>query len=153
MGDIWAAARYDREASRYHQALERHRAGLVKSLDFTLSPLFLGQLENLHRAALASFKAETVAGLEVDGYDFADVVGRARACAEARFVDGAREAVVVEGGGAWQWEETFQSLRAEIWSIIFQLRTDETKKVVDTIEVRDKRSNKIGDNTDRLYAA
>jgi len=139
--DIWAV-RYDREASRYHQALERHRAGLVKTLDFTLSPLFLGQLKNLHQVALVSFKAETVAGLEVDGYNFADVVGRARACAEARFVDGAREAVVVEGGGAWQWEEEFQLLRDEIWSIIVQLRRDEAKKVVDAIEVRDKQSNK-----------
>ena len=139
--DIWAVG-YDREASRYHQALERHRADLVKTLDLTLSPLFLGQLKNLRQAAFVSFKAETIAGLEADDYNFADVVGRARACAERRFVDGARETVVVDGAAAWQWEEEFRLLRDEIWSITVQLRRDETKKVVDAIEVRNEQSNK-----------
>ena len=138
---IWAV-RYDREASRYHRALERRRADLVKTLDFTLSPLFLGQLENLHQTALVSFNVDTMAGLEVDGYNFADVVRRARACAEARFIDGAREAAIVEGDAPWQWEEEFRLLLDEIGSITFQLRRYETKKVVDAIEVRDKQSNK-----------
>jgi len=138
--DVWAVG-YDREASPYHQALERHRADLVKTLDFTLSPLFLGQLKNLRQASLVSFQAETIAGLEADDYNFADVVGRARVCAEARFVDGAREAVVVEGAATWQWKEEFRLLRDEIWSITSQLRRDESKKVVDAIEVRNK-SNK-----------
>ena len=139
--DVWAVG-YDREASPYHQALERHRADLVKTLDFTLSPLFLGQLKNLRQAALVSFQAETIAGLEADDHNFADVVGCARACAEARFVDGAREAVVVDGAAAWQWEEEFRLLRDEIWSITSQLRRDETKKLVEAIEVCNEQSNK-----------
>lgn len=85
-----------------------------------------------------SFKAEIVAGLKVDGYNFADVVRKARAGAEARFSDGAREVVVVEGDTAWQWEEELRLLRDEIRSVADQLRKDETKKMVNTIEVCDR---------------
>ena len=132
------AARYDHEASRYHQGVyKRKRADLVGTLDSTLSPLFLGQLKNLHKAALVSFKADTVAGLKVEGYNFADVVTRARAGAEGRFSDGAQEAVVVEGDSTWQWEEEFRLLRDEIRSVADQLRKDETKKMVNAIEVCD----------------
>jgi len=99
-----------------------------------LSPLFLGQLKNLHKAALVSFKAVIVAGLKVDGYNFADVVTKARADAEALFSDGAREAVIVEGDTTWQWEEELRLLRDEIRSVADQLRKDETKKMVNAIE-------------------
>jgi len=104
-----------------------------------LSPLFLGQLKNLHKAALVSFKAVIVAGLKVDGYNFADVVTKARAGAEALFSDGAREAVIVEGDTTWQWEEELRMLRDEIRSVADQLRKDETKKMVNAIEVCDRR--------------
>ncbi|KAI0297208.1 protein SEY1 [Multifurca ochricompacta] len=130
-----ALSRYDRDASRYHQAVyKRKRADLVGTLDSTLSPLFVGQLKNLHKAALVSFKAEIVAGLKVDGYNFADVVSKARASAEALFSDGAREIVVVEDDATWQWEEELRLLREEIRSVADQLRKDETKKMVNTIE-------------------
>jgi len=81
-----------------------------------------------------SFKAATVAGLKVEGYNFADVVGKARADAEARFRDGAQEAVVTEGDASWQWEEELRLLRDEIQSVADQLRKDETKKMVNAIE-------------------
>ena len=86
-----------------------------------------------------SFKAVIVAGLKVDGYNFADVVTKARAGAEALFIDGAREAVVVEGDTTWQWEEELRMLRDEIQSVADQLRKDETKKMVNAIEVCDGR--------------
>ena len=134
------AARYDREASRYHPGVyKRKRADLIGTLDSALSPLFLGQLKNLHKSALVSFKAEIVTGLKVDGYNFADVVTKARAGAEALFCDGAREAVVVEEDTTWQWEEELRLLRDEIRSVADQLRKDETKKMVNAIEVCDRR--------------
>ncbi|KAI9457897.1 protein SEY1 [Russula earlei] len=130
-----ALSRYDSEASRYHQGVyKRKRADLAGTLDSTLSPLFLGQLKNLHKAALVSFKAETVAGLKVEGYNFADVVIKARAGAEGRFSDGAREAVVAEGDAMWQWEEELRLLQDEIRSVADQLRKDETKKMINAIE-------------------
>ena len=130
------AARYDREASRYHQGVyNRKRADLIGALDSTLSPLFLGQLKNLHKVALVSFKAATVAGLKVEGYYFASVVRKARANAEGRFSDGAQEAVVAEGDASWQWEEELRLLRDQIQSVADQLRKDEAKKMVNAIEV------------------
>jgi len=135
---MFLAARYDREASRYHQGVyKRKRADLVGTLDSALLPLFLGQLKNLHKSALVSFKADIVAGLKAEGYNFADVVTKARGGAEGRFSDGAREVVVVEGDSTWQWEEEFRLLRDEIQSVADQLRRDETKKMVNAIEVCD----------------
>jgi protein SEY1 len=99
-------------------------------------------LKNLHKAALVSFKAEIVAGLNVEGYNFADVVTKARAGAEARFSEGSREAVVAEGDPTWQWEEELRMLREEIQGVANQLRKDETKKMVNSIEVRGSRFNK-----------
>ncbi|KAI0268532.1 root hair defective 3 GTP-binding protein-domain-containing protein [Russula aff. rugulosa BPL654] len=66
--------------------------------------------------------------------NFADVVGKARADAEAHFADGAQEAVVTEGDASWQWEEELRLLRDEIQSVADQLRKDETKKMVNAIE-------------------
>ena len=86
-----------------------------------------------------TFNAETNAGLK-DGYDFADVVTKARSGAEAVFSDGAREVVIVEGDTTW--EEELRLLRVEIRSIIVQLRMGEAKKVADAIEVRNKQSHK-----------
>ncbi len=106
-----------------------------------MSPRFLEQLKNLHEVALASFQTATVAGLEVEGYSFADVVWKARTDAEARFSDGA-EAVVTEGDASWQWEEELRLLRDEIQSVADQLRKDETKNMFSTIEVCDNLSNK-----------
>ncbi|KAF8258375.1 protein SEY1 [Lactarius quietus] len=130
-----ALSRYDRDASRYHQGVyKRKRADLIATLDSTLLPLFVGQLKNLHKVSLVSFKAEVVAGLKVDGYNFADVVSKARATAEARFSNGAREAVVTEGDALWEWEEELRLLREEVQLVADHLRKDETKKMINAIE-------------------
>jgi protein SEY1 len=86
---------------------------------------------------LVSFKAEVVAGLKLEGYNFADVVTKARAEVPTRFNNGAQEAVVTEGDPRWKWTEEFRLLWEEVQSIYEQLRKDETKKVVNTIEVCD----------------
>ena len=131
-----ATARYDRDASRYHPGVyKRKRADLTGTLDSTLLPLFVGQLKNLHKVALTLFKAKVVVGLKVDGYNFADVVSKARAEAEAGFSQGAREAVVTEGDAAWEWEEELRLLREEVQSVADHLRKDETKKMINAIEV------------------
>ena len=105
-------------------------------MDATLSPLFLGQLKNLHKSSLVTFKTDITKGLQGEGYNFADVVNTARERAEKTFVDGATEAVVVEGDGAWSWEEELTLLKEEIRSVGNQLRKDETKKMINNIEVR-----------------
>jgi protein SEY1 len=82
-----------------------------------------------------SFKTEVVAGLNVKGHNFADVVSKARARAEARFRDGSREAVITEGDPTWQWKEELQMLQKEILAVAVQLRKDKTINVFNTIVV------------------
>ncbi|OSD06948.1 root hair defective 3 GTP-binding protein [Trametes coccinea BRFM310] len=128
-----ALDRYDRDASRYHQGVyKRKRADLVSVIDSTLSPLFLGQLKNLHKTCLASYKQEMLEGMRAEGYNFADVVASARAQLEKRFVDGAREALVE--GTDWSYEEELELLREEARAVADQCRKDETKKMVNVIE-------------------
>ncbi|EPT04585.1 hypothetical protein FOMPIDRAFT_1113360 [Fomitopsis schrenkii] len=128
-----ALTRYDRDASRYHQGVyKRKRADLIGVLDSTLSPLFLGQLKNLHKASLVKFKDEMHQGMRGEGYNFAHVVNAARERCEKRFGGGAKEALVE--GTDWTYEEEYELLQQEIRSVANQCRKDETKKMVNTIE-------------------
>lgn len=69
------------------------RIHLVTQLHAALSPLFLGQLKNLHKQALVSFKSSVLDSVKGDGYDFGVVVNTARKANEGAFVTGA--------SGAW----------------------------------------------------
>ncbi|KAF7357776.1 Protein SEY1 [Mycena venus] len=128
-----ALTRYDRDASRYHQGVyKRKRADLLAALDATLSPLFLGQLKNLHKTCLVAFKKEMLDGLRGEGYSFADVVSTARERCLGRFESGAKEALVEDTD--WTWEDEMISLKEEVGSVADQCRKDETKKMVNLIE-------------------
>ncbi|KXN90981.1 Protein SEY1 [Leucoagaricus sp. SymC.cos] len=126
---IW----YDRDASRYHKAVyARKRADLISALDSTLSPLFLGQLKNLHKLCLVQFKKALFDGLKGEEYDFSDVVMKARAKWEGKFEEDTKEALVEETD--WVWEDELESLKEEIGSVADQCRKDETKKIINQIE-------------------
>ncbi|KAJ7267584.1 RHD3/Sey1 [Mycena haematopus] len=128
-----ALTRYDRDASRYHQGVyKRKRADLIVALDTALSPLFLGQLKNLHKTCLVAFKKEMLDGLHGEGYSFADVVMTARKRCLGRFETGAKEALVEDTD--WSWEDEMISLKEEVGSVADQCRKDETKKMVNLIE-------------------
>lgn len=128
-----ALARYDREASRYHKGVyTRKRLDLVGVMESTLSPLFLGQLKNLHKACLASFKKELMEGLKGDNYSFGAVVGKAKDKCEDTFTSGAKEALVE--GADWVWEDELELLKTEVRSVADQCRQDETKKMINMIE-------------------
>jgi protein SEY1 len=133
-------ARYDREASRYHQGVyKRKRTDLLASLDSILSPLFLGQLKNMHKFCLGEFKLALADGLKGDRYNFSEVVKFASAQNEGKFEECAKEAVVVEGEegqGMWVWKEELELLREEISNVADLFRKDETKKMVNLVEVR-----------------
>ena len=127
--------RYDRDASRYHQGVyQRKRVDLIAALDSTLSPLFLGQLKNLHKACLVAFKKEMLDGVGREGYNFAEVVATARVSCEDRFASVAQEAMV--DGTDWGWADELALLKEEMATVGDQCRKDETKKMVNTIEVR-----------------
>ena len=87
---MFLSARFDRDASRYHAGVyKRKRADLVAQIHANLSPLFFGQIKNLHKHAVVSFKTAVLEGLKGDSYDFAEVVKKARTTWEGVFVDGA----------------------------------------------------------------
>jgi len=127
--------RYDRDASRYHQGVyKRKRLDLLAALDSTLSPLFLGQLKNLHKACLAAFKKEMLEGMRGDEYNFADVVAKARMQCEGRFKEAACEAFI--DGTEWSWKEEMGLLKEEVGNVADQCRKYETKKMINMIEVQ-----------------
>ncbi|KAF8915591.1 RHD3/Sey1 [Mucidula mucida] len=129
-----ALTRYDRDASRYHQGVyKRKRVDLTSALDSTLSPLFLGQLKNLHKLCLSSFKKELLEGLKGEEYNFAEVVKSAKETWETKFKTAAVEAVVEESP-EWNWEEESFLLKDEMSTVADQCRKDETKKMVNVIE-------------------
>nr|GAT44302.1 predicted protein [Mycena chlorophos] len=128
-----ALTRYDRDASRYHQGVyKRKRVDLVAALDAVLTPLFLRQLKNLHKTCLVAFKKELLDGLRGEGYNFADVVSKARERCLGRFEAAAKEALIE--GPEWTYEDELVSLKEEVRSVADQCRKDETKKMVNQIE-------------------
>lgn len=131
-------AKYDKDASRYHQGVyKRKRVDLIASLDSTLSPLFIGQLKNLHKACLVAFKKEMLDSIRGDNYSFADVVSKARQQCESNFASGAKETLIE--GTDWSWEDEFELLKEEMEGVGNQCRKDETKKMINNIEVNRNR--------------
>lgn len=68
-----------------------------------------------------------------DNYDFAKVVAKASQTCEDTFTAGGSEALVE--GTDWSWEEELELLRVEVKSVADQCRKDETKKMINLIEV------------------
>ena len=110
--NLFFAARYDRDASRYHKGVYKcKRADPLTSVDAVLPSLFIGQLKNLHQACLGEFKVKLSEGLKDEGGIQSAVVERTREC-EGRFEECTSEAVVVgdnegreEEKGLWEWGE------------------------------------------------
>ncbi|KAF9478797.1 protein SEY1 [Pholiota conissans] len=128
-----ALARYDHDASRYHKGVyTRKRTDLLAALDTSLTPLFVGQLKNLHKACLAAFKQEMLDGMRGEEYNFAEVVATARERCEGRFTAGAEEAILDDTD--WSWEDELQLLEEEVSTVADQCRKDETKKMLNQIE-------------------
>ncbi|KGB78728.1 protein SEY1 [Cryptococcus deuterogattii 99/473] len=133
-----ALGKFDRDASRYHSAVyQRKRLDLLASLHASLSPLFLGQLKNLHKIETAKFSRDIVAGVKEPGYDFAVVVEEGKKRARERFLTGAKEVMVEETD--WEYENELALLDEDLKLIADKCRADETKKMVNAIERNVKR--------------
>jgi hypothetical protein len=72
-------------------------------------------------------------GLRGESYSFADVVAKARRRCEGNFSEGAKEALVEDTD--WSWEDELQLLKEEVGVVADQCRKDETKKMLNQIEV------------------
>ncbi|OXG29722.1 protein SEY1 [Cryptococcus neoformans] len=133
-----ALGKFDRDASRYHSAVyQRKRLDLVASLHASLSPLFLGQLKNLHKIETAKFSRDIVAGVKEPGYDFGIIVEEGKKGARERFMAGAKEVRVEDTD--WEYEHELALLDDDLKLIADKCRADETKKMVNAIERNVKR--------------
>jgi hypothetical protein len=54
-------------------------------MNASLTPLYLGQLQNLHKTIVKDFKSGIAAALKGEGYDFGVLVREANEQAEQRF--------------------------------------------------------------------
>ncbi|GJJ06363.1 Dynamin-like GTPase that mediates homotypic ERfusion [Clathrus columnatus] len=134
-----ALTQFDREASRYHKGVyHKKRNDLTGQLNSILSPLFLGQLKNIHKSVLIKFKEELRDGVRGDNYNYGEVVSQARERLEKRFQEAVLEVRKVredsDSEEQWSWREEEELLRAEVEAVATQMRSDETKKMLNQSE-------------------
>ena len=68
-----------------------------------------------------------------DSYNFAEIVSGARSKFEQLFLTGAKELLI--DGVNWSYDEEYSLFQEEIQLVADQCRKDETKKMVNVIEV------------------
>lgn len=129
-----ALSKFDRDASRYHQEVyKRKRIDLLEKLNSSLSPFFLGQLKNLHRHILQSFKKNVLDRMRNEtNYDFGQVVSSEKQAALTKFSTAAQAVLLADTD--WTIDEEVAELNSEIQSISDTMRVEETKKMVAQIE-------------------
>ncbi|UTT93676.1 hypothetical protein NDA17_000953 [Ustilago hordei] len=129
-----ALREFDRDAGRYHQDVyKRKRLDLLDKLNSCLSPFFLGQLKNLDRHMLQSFKKNVLERMrnETD-YDFGQVVSSEKSSALSQFSAAAQALLLADTD--WTIDDELAQLDSEIQSISDTMRVEETKKMVAQIE-------------------
>lgn len=82
---------------------------------------------------MVAFKKEMLDGLKGEEYNFAEVVQKARHTCETTFINGAQEATLEDTD--WSWEDELTLLDEEVGIVADQCRKDETKKMINQIEV------------------
>lgn len=153
--DLRPAAKFDKDASRYHPSVySRKRADLVAGLHSAMTPLVLGQLKNLHKLAVSDFRKGLLERLKGDAYDFGSVVSEVGEQQEESFVASAQGGFDRRDSGLsadssptelmlkdadWQYEDELALLKEDLRLIADQLRADETRKMVNSIERSVKR--------------
>ncbi|WVR06913.1 protein SEY1 [Kwoniella sp. DSM 27419] len=132
-----ALGKFDRDASRYHAGVyQRKRQDLLAGLHSALSPLYLGQLKNLHKIETQRFSKSIVKGTKEPGYDFGKVVTEGTREARERFSHGAKEMTVDETD--WEYDTELLLLDDDLRAIADRCRADETKKMVNAVEMWDQ---------------
>lgn len=128
-----ALSKFDKEASRYHaEVYKRKRVELLDKLNSALSPIFLGQLKNLHKTILANFKTSILDKLRGDNYNFGQVVSNERSKAEESFTGAC--ALICLADTDWTVADELSQFKESIDQIADQCRAEETKKMVTLIE-------------------
>ncbi|ORX84203.1 root hair defective 3 GTP-binding protein [Basidiobolus meristosporus CBS 931.73] len=128
-----ALTSFDKEASRYHQEVyQRKREETLEKLNSQLHILYLGQLKNLHKKAVAMFTGSLKEKLKGDNYDFGAIVSNSKKEAESYFIENARSATLSETD--WSFEEETAQLNQSLEEIAQTQKRDEMKKLVNSLE-------------------
>lgn len=83
---------------------------------------------------MLQFKKALGAGLQGEGYDFAEVVNRSRQEGLDKFEQGAKEALL-DDAAEWGYVEELNLVESEMGVVADVFRKDETTKMVNQIEV------------------
>lgn len=82
---------FDKNASRYHQGVyQKKRSDMLVKLNTQLSVLFVGQVKNLHKKAMATFNEDLKSELKKPNYVFATAVQECQTNAKDYFLSGAK---------------------------------------------------------------
>ncbi|KAK9763513.1 Dynamin-like GTPase that mediates homotypic ER fusion [Basidiobolus ranarum] len=104
----------------------------MDKLNSQLHILYLGQLKNLHRKAVAMFTESLKEKLKGDNYDFGAIVSNSKMEAETYFKDNAKSVTLSET--SWSFEEETAQLDQSLEEIAQTQKRDEMKKLINTLE-------------------
>lgn len=131
---MFDSERYDRDASSCHQSVyQRKRALLLDAFESTCSPLFAGQLKNLHQTCLAIFESEITDITGSCEFDFTSFVDTASIRCEDRFKASAEEAWVE--GAEWNWIDELEQLKQDVNNTTERVREAAIMEIVTAVEV------------------
>lgn len=130
---------FETEGSRYHKGVfQRKKLELETKVDQRLKTLFLGQLTAAHKAGVNDFTKAVSAAVKAGqkkgaSYDFADIVGREKKTALAKFEKEAR-AVVVEGAIWSNYKQETVLFQKDLDEVSGSLRREEMRRLATRVE-------------------
>ncbi|KAI8637905.1 RHD3/Sey1 [Parasitella parasitica] len=123
-----AVASFDKNASRYHQGVyQKKREEMLAKLNTQLHVLFVGQLKNLHKKAVAMFDENLKAELKKPNYNFAVAVEGCLKTATDYFLASAKAILLSETD--WSFTSEITSLEEEFSEVSAKARAEEFKKM------------------------
>ncbi|CEP07956.1 hypothetical protein [Parasitella parasitica] len=123
-----AVASFDKNASRYHQGVyQKKKDEMLAKLNTQLHVLFVGQLKNLHKKAIAMFDENLKAELKKPNYNFAIAVEGCLKTATDYFMAGAKAILLPETD--WSFTSETTTLEEEFSEVASKARADEFKKM------------------------
>ncbi|KAF9585060.1 Dynamin-like GTPase that mediates homotypic ER fusion [Lunasporangiospora selenospora] len=133
---------FDKDASRYHsEVYKRKRVELLNKLHSTLEPYFVGQLKNLHKAALALCTTQLQQAFsrkdDSQAIDFSVVSKKAKDEALDLFITGAKAIRLDQT--EWEYEEEQFQLERDLLELANQQREKELTKMLTLLEKHLKR--------------
>ncbi|KAG1467723.1 hypothetical protein G6F56_004249 [Rhizopus delemar] len=123
---------FDKNASRYHQGVyQKKRSDMLVKLNTQLSVLFVGQVKNLHKKAMATFNEDLKSELKKPNYVFATAVQECQTNAKDYFLSGAKAILLSDTD--WTYTNELNSIEEEFNEVSNMARAEELKKMTKTL--------------------